>query len=83
MKKLFDKILPRRRRIIVEEGDIVNVIKVINQNRPLLYTSDLSVGNCGWNDEKTKWFIFFTVTNSQWKNIRQELNVKKIAYRKL
>lgn len=56
---------------IVEEKDVTIVLGVINSHRR---GSEFSVGNCGWNEAPTKWFINFDSTDEQYGHIVDELN---------
>ena len=72
----LDKFITKRHHIIVEEVDIVNVLKVVNKCHRT--SPDISVGNCGWADDSNKWFIHFTTTNSKWDSIRKDLKVVRV-----
>ena len=47
-----------RHHIIVEEVDVVRALYVINSNH--IVAPDIKVGNCGWLDDTSKWFILKT-----------------------
>lgn len=74
MNSLIDRIVTKRRHLVVEEQDVINTLKVINSHK--IYT-DIAVGNCGWADT-SKWFIHFTTSNATWEIIRKELKVVRV-----
>ena len=76
MRKLLDKIMTRRCHLVVEEDDVIRVLKVINKHHKLV--PNMSVGNCGWGDDTKKWFIHFTTTKHKWDLIRTELKVIRV-----
>ena len=62
----------RRREFIVEENDVMDVLKAINTH---LHYLDGQVGNCGWGDgEESKWFVTFYANNKKYSRIIQDLN---------
>lgn len=62
----------RRREFIVDEQDLIHVLKAINNN---LHYLDGQVGNCGWGDgEESKWFVLFYANNRKFSQIIQDLN---------
>lgn len=74
MFKYFKKF----RELIIEENDLMDVLRVVNLNFGYL---DGSVGNCGWRDEPTKWFITFYANNKKYGRLMNDLN--KLGYFKL
>lgn len=54
------------REIIVEESDVMLVLKVIGDT---LGYFDGQVGKCGWADEPTKWFITFEISDAKYGKI--------------
>ena len=52
MKNLLNKILARRCHLVVEEEDIIRVLKVINKHHRLV--PNMAIGNCGWGDDTKK-----------------------------
>ena len=58
------------REFILEEEHVVNVLKVINKHRKLY---GYRIGNCGWSDMPTKWFIMFDVTDKTYGKIVRDL----------
>lgn len=73
MKKLFEKIVIKRHYLILEEKDVTKTLSVINRQSTLFINQKMAVGNCGWADETTKWFIHFDASESQWKKIKTDL----------
>lgn len=64
-------IFKKEREFVVEEKNVMNVLKVINNHLGYL---EGQVGNCGWAEEPTKWFVVFYATNKRYGNILEELN---------
>ena len=59
------------RDFIVEEKDVMDVLKVINNH---LHYLDGQVGNCGWGGSlETKWFISFKATDKKYICIVDDL----------
>lgn len=74
--KLFGYVIARRRRLIVEEKDMMSVLRAldtVSRSSKLPYAMSMEVGNCGWADEPTKWFVEFDATDRRWKNVIAEL----------
>lgn len=72
MFNLFDTFAKKRRHLIVEEEDVMVTLKVFdeaNHKNKVSYLMNMEIGNCGWLDEPTKWYIFFDATNKKWKSI--------------
>lgn len=61
----------KEREFIVEESDVTTVLNIINEYRSL--GRNMSVGNCEWEDEKSKWFISFFATDRKYGKIITEL----------
>lgn len=66
-------IFKARRYLIVEEKDVTAVLTVINRQYRFYNSQGLVVGNCGWADEPTKWFIHFDATSKQYDNILKDI----------
>lgn len=58
------------REFIVEEKDVTTILSIINQHQ--LYDT-FKVGNCGWAEEPTKWFITFSTTDKTYGKIVKEM----------
>ena len=71
--RLIDSFIIKRRHIIVNKKDLINVLSEINKNK--IY--NITIGSCGWADE-TKWFIHFDASNKKWQNILINLNVIRV-----
>ena len=69
----IDLIIVKRRHIIVNEIDIVKVIKALDTKR----IHNIEIGNCGWDDAH-KWFIYFKVNNNKWHKLVQELGITRV-----
>lgn len=75
-RNFIDKFVVERHHIIVEEVDVVRALYVIDSNH--IVAPDIKVGNCGWADDPSKWFIHFNTTKSKWMRIRTELRVIRV-----
>lgn len=72
MFNLFDIFAKKRRHLIVEEEDVMTVLKVfnkVNHSFKIGILMNMEIGNCGWAKEPSKWFINFDATNKKWKAI--------------
>lgn len=69
----IDLIIVKRRHVIVNEIDIVKVIKALDTKR----INNIEIGNCGWDDAH-KWFIYFKVNNNKWHKLVQELGITRV-----
>ncbi len=67
------------REFILEEKDVTTVLEVINSNYKT--APRLSVGNCGWADDPTKWFIIFNANDKIYGKVVKSL--KEIGELKL
>ena len=74
-KTLMNKLVRRYYHLVLNEKDVIKVLKVINKHHKVV--PDMTVGNCGWKDDK-KWFIHFYTTESKWEVIRKELKVIRV-----
>ena len=72
---LFDKFITEKHQLVVDEVDVIGVLKVIQKHHKT--APEMSVWNCGWKDTK-KWFIHFTTSRAKWKVIRNELKVVRV-----
>lgn len=73
MNLLYD-LQVKRRHLVMDEGDVLNVISVLNRYG---VRTNMGVGNCGWKD-KTKWFIHFDMSGRKWDRLTNELNVIRV-----
>lgn len=62
-----------RRYFIVEEKNVTAILTVINRYYRFYVSQNLAIGNCGWADEPTKWFIHFDASNKQYDNILKDI----------
>lgn len=76
MINLIDRFVKRRHNLIVVEQDVTTVLEAINSRRKWYINQNLAVGNCGWANEPTKWFVHFGATDNQWMFIIDGLNKK-------
>lgn len=76
MKK-FDNVIAKRRHVIVDEKDMMSVLKVLDgafhKGRMAIH-ANMEIGNCGWSGEPNKWFIQFDATDRKWKYIIAEMS---------
>jgi hypothetical protein len=70
---LIDQLAVKRHYLIVDDIDVLNVLEVINKHNKNLLKLNLTVGNCGWAAEPSKWFIHFDVSNKKWLSIVTDL----------
>ena len=70
----IDLIIVKRRHVIVNEIDIVKVIKALDTKRII----NIEIGNCGWGDDADKCFIYFKVNNNKWHKLVQELGISRV-----
>ena len=68
MENLFDKLIKKRRNLIVEIEDLTGVLIVLNHH----HIYEVTLGNCGWKSE-TKWYVNFNSSDEKWDGIKAEL----------
>ena len=61
----------KTREFIVEEKDVTTVVDVVNREAKYF---DYKIGNCGWAEEPTKWFIIFEMTEKKFGRVVKDLN---------
>jgi hypothetical protein len=59
-----------RREFIMNEKDVTTALSVINAHTSF---NIKHVGNCGWANQPTTWFVVFDATNNEYKRIVKEL----------
>lgn len=74
MMNLLQDLKVKRRHLVVDEGNVLNVIRILNRYG---ICTNMGVGNCGWRDE-TKWFIHFDMSGRKWDRLTDELNVIRV-----
>lgn len=77
MKNVFRKIVVRKCRLIIEEENVTDILKVIFR----LTKGTVEVDECGWKDLPSKWFVQFYVTEEVWDEVKTKLkngNFKEI-----
>ena len=65
-----------RQYLILEEKNVTEVISVVNKPFGKIFRPNMTVGNCGWADEPSKWFVHFDAPLKYWMSIITELNAK-------
>lgn len=79
MLNLLKNLRKRRHDLIVEESDIMSVLRVfdsINRNCRFDILMNMEIRNCCLVKEPTKWFISFESRDYKWKTIIKELGKK-------
>jgi hypothetical protein len=76
MKKAIDKLVVKRHYLIVEGRDVLETLGVVNEHRVFYINQKLAVGECGWAQYPTKWFIHFDASDDQWASIIGHLHNK-------
>ena len=76
MSKLMDKVIIKRRHLIVDAEEVLHVLGVIQSHHSVV--PDMNVGNCGWANSPDKWFVYFDCSNAKWDLIRYELQVVRV-----
>lgn len=69
---LMDKLTFKKRHLIIDENDIVEVLTIINtyhRIKPSIKIGKYEDVGC------TKWFIKFTTNDEKWNFIRKDLNI--------
>lgn len=62
------------RKLIVEEADVTTVLAAINRHQGFFSNINKRVGNCGWADEATKWYVHFYASSREWGQIAKDLS---------
>ena len=57
---------------IMDESDVMTVIKIIDKHHKSLFSKKYCVKNCGWADVN-KWFIMGDVTRNEYRMIINDL----------
>ena len=72
-----DRFVKFRRELIVEHDDVMLVLECISEikheSRFFNTVMDMEIGDCGWSDDRSKWFIHLDLTNNQWENFINKL----------
>ena len=76
MFNIIDNLITERHRLIVEECDVIRVLRTINAQHKSV--PEMKVGSCGWVDDPSKWFIFFTTTRAKWDKLVKELEIVRV-----
>ena len=72
MKNLLKRVIIKRRRLRLEEKDVIKTLNVIN-HLIAFNKQRMIVGSCGWGKESTKWFIHFNASELQWSYFKTDL----------
>ncbi len=72
MKKLLDRLLAKRRYLVIDEAHLKDVLVIIDRHTPSRHKT-MSIGNCGWANEITKWFIHMNATETTWARIAEDI----------
>lgn len=64
----------KRRHIVMEEQDVVTVLAAIDAHQTIFSNVSKNVGNCGWANDPTKWFITFYASDRRWGKIAADLS---------
>ena len=73
IKNVSNKFVPKRHYLIVDEGNVLEVLRKIDEQIVWYVNQNLSIDNCGWADDPKKWFIHFNASENQWMLIIDEL----------
>lgn len=73
MKEFIEAFIGKTHELILEEKDVIATLNVINNHQKWYINQKLAVGSCCWEDEPTKWAIYFNATSVQWSNIIHDL----------
>ena len=80
MTNLLDRFVFNKHQLYFEVEDLIRVIQVINDLTDDYWgikRLNLSSGSCRWEDRK-KWYVKFTASESNWEKIRYELGVIRV-----
>lgn len=64
----------KSRELIVEEKDVTTVLTAINNHQGFFSNTNKHVGNCGWNDDATKWYVTFYASAREWGRTMGDLS---------
>ena len=64
------KFMKTRSEFFMDEKDVTTVVAVINRHTRY---ARCRIGNCGWADESTKWFVMFDCTDKVHRDIVKDL----------
>lgn len=72
MINLFSIFVKKRHALIVDESDVMTTLKVLDEishkSRFHIITG-MEIGNCGWSNDPTAWFIHYDATAKQWRSV--------------
>lgn len=64
----------KKRCLIVEENDVTSILAVVNRHQGFFGNNDKAIGNLGWANEPTKWYVRFYASDREWGRITEELS---------
>lgn len=68
---MFNIFRKKQHEFLMEEKDVTTVLEVINKHRKYF---DTKIGNCGWAEEPSKWFVLVDLRDRDYGKIIEELN---------
>lgn len=80
IKFLYDtmgKVIAKSHSLYMHELDVTRFLSVVNSVVSIRHC-DMRVGNCGWADSPSAWFLYFKATDKEWKKIVRRLNVIRV-----
>lgn len=66
--------MQKTHRLYVEEIDVTTVLGIINRHQSMFGNNHKLVGDCGWSDDPTKWFITFYTSDKKWGRIAADMS---------
>lgn len=72
MFNVIGSIIQKRRYLVADEADVMNVVKGIDEikrNSRIHSNMNMELGSCAWKDEPCAWFIHFDATDKQWRKL--------------
>lgn len=74
MQHLMTNIFGKRRYWVLEQEDVIKALKAIDDHRSKHIQPEVVVGSCGWENEKSLWYLNFNASNKQWISIIDDLS---------
>lgn len=77
---MLNKIIRKRRRILIDKKDMVTVLEILCKYDSCWQDmANMKVGRCGWAKAPDCWFVHVNVTDKKWASILREFNNKKVT----
>lgn len=76
MTTIIETIRGKMHDLILEDNEVLETLCVVNAYQKWYIDQKLAVGNCGWENEPTKWYVNFNATSKQWKHIVNDLTAR-------